>query len=228
MKLLNILIIIILIVATKVSYAKSIKAYVLITANNNIITNVPEPYAPSHAVNKFYADRFYTTNVLKAIPAKCGGGIGTFSPAQGEDLYSNMRWGVDWQTNTRFYIDATGSNVYDNLTGLIWQKYLNNSTRNWEDCITYCANLVYGGFSDWRMPSRKEIFSLVDFSQVNNCLPNGNPFVNVKHSSSYYWTSSTYCGSTFSKWRIAFNYGELTYSPETLVNYVWAVRAGRK
>lgn len=225
MKILKI-IIITAILTTGISVAESIKAYVLVNANNNIITNVPDPYAPSHAVNKFYADRYYTTNVVKYIPAKCGGGVGGFTPSPGEDLYSDMRWGVDWQTNTRFYIDATGSNVYDNLTGLIWQKYLDNSTRDWEGCITYCNNLVYGGFSDWRLPNRRELFSLVDFSEVNPCLPDGHPFVNVKHTSVYYWTSSTYMGSTFLKWRIEFRYGELTYNPNMNSYYVWAVRSG--
>jgi len=58
--------------------------------------------------------------------------------------------------------------VKDNVTGLMWQD--NEDARNREASqsagISYCESIVLNGFSDWRLPSRKELFTLLDFGNV--------------------------------------------------------------
>ena len=34
----------------------------------------------------------------------------------------------------------------------------------WEDALTACNNLVYAGFSDWRLPNATELLSILDYS----------------------------------------------------------------
>ena len=55
----------------------------------------------------------------------------------------------------------------DNITGLVWQKTSNTSKLSPTDASDYCNNLTYGGESDWRLPSIKELYSLIEFSGVD-------------------------------------------------------------
>ena len=42
-------------------------------------------------------------------------------------------------------------------TNLIWQE--NTTTlSNWKDALAYCENLIYAGYSDWRLPNRNEAY----------------------------------------------------------------------
>ena len=62
--------------------------------------------------------------------------------------------------------------VTDNITSLMWQysadinsdSTINASDkRTQSDAITYCDNLSLGGYSDWRLPDIKTLYSLMDF-----------------------------------------------------------------
>jgi len=221
------IIVIILIMIAQCAWAASIKSYVDINMDGNYISNCPIPFAESHAVNKFYAYRLYTQNAKMAFTAKCADGqITGYTPIKGEDLHSDMQWGVDWQTNSRFVADSTGSNIYDNLTGLIWMKNISLTTKTWTNAIDYCTNLVYGSYSDWRFPNRKELFSLVDLSQFDSCLPLLHPFVDVVPTN--YWTSSVRPGETNSACLVSMKSGELSSADKTNLFLVWPVRAGKK
>jgi hypothetical protein len=52
--------------------------------------------------------------------------------------------------------------VIDNVTGLAWQKNPPLETRSWEEAKSYCQSLELGGSSDWRLPTKIELESLVD------------------------------------------------------------------
>ncbi len=54
--------------------------------------------------------------------------------------------------------------VLDKVTGLTWQATVSTSTYAWADAKAYCASLSLGGFKDWRLPSRIELVSIVDFT----------------------------------------------------------------
>lgn len=54
--------------------------------------------------------------------------------------------------------------VVDNVTGLMWQAVASSSTFSWPAAKDHCAALVLGGFSDWRLPSRIELISIVDYT----------------------------------------------------------------
>ena len=54
--------------------------------------------------------------------------------------------------------------VFDSSTNLIWQKeYAENKT--WKDALSYCENLEYAGKSDWRLPNKNELMTLIDYSK---------------------------------------------------------------
>ncbi|MBV1787358.1 DUF1566 domain-containing protein [Marinobacterium sp. D7] len=53
--------------------------------------------------------------------------------------------------------------VSDRITGLIWQQAHNADRLSWPAAQQACAQLALGGFTDWRLPSIKELFSIADF-----------------------------------------------------------------
>ena len=96
---------------------------------------------------------------------------------------------------------------------------------NWQDAVDFCRNLEFAGHLDWRLPSRKELESLIDETQFNLALPESHPFLNVR--SSYYWSGSTYAYNTDYAWDVSMYYGSVSGSSKADVYYVWPVRAGQ-
>ncbi|MCK7477908.1 MAG: DUF1566 domain-containing protein [Candidatus Moduliflexus flocculans] len=55
-----------------------------------------------------------------------------------------------------------GLSVHDNVTGLTWQQSY-EASQYWDDAHCICAALNtpgYGGYTDWRLPTIKELYSL--------------------------------------------------------------------
>lgn len=103
--------------------------------------------------------------------------------------------------------DNRDSTVTDNLTGLIWTKSANlpNGRMTWQEALNYVASLngsQYLGHSDWRLPNRKELRSLVDHSKFGPPLPSEHPFTNISGSSrgAGYWSSSTFAYDPSKAW----------------------------
>ncbi len=87
----------------------------------------------------------------------------------------------------RYYRSSKGV-VYDKKTQLLWQddEDAKKVKKSWNDANSYCSLLNLLGFSDWRLPSQKELKSIVDFSRYN--LTIRKAFKNVK--SDWYWSST--------------------------------------
>ena len=96
--------------------------------------------------------------------------------------------------------------VTDTETGLIWQKtYVSGKT--WQQALFYCESLTYAGYSDWRLPNKNELASLVNYEKYNNP---ASDFPDMP--SQDFWSSSTYASDTSYAWRVYFrstyfNYG---------------------
>lgn len=112
--------------------------------------------------------------------------------------------------------------VTDTKTGLMWTKNANlpGERMNWNDAINYCRNLNHAGYSDWLLPSRGELASLVDYSQRDPALPKGHPFQGVV-STRRYWASRTHANNTERAWAV------VIIGNRTNRCYIWPVRAGQ-
>jgi hypothetical protein len=66
--------------------------------------------------------------------------------------------------NTASYTTANGM-VHDNVTCLDWQQVTSTTTYTVTDAIAYCATVTLGGFSDWRVPTRVEMSSIMDWTR---------------------------------------------------------------
>ncbi len=56
--------------------------------------------------------------------------------------------------------------ILDSKTDLYWQKTSVNG-KTWKEALAYCESLEYAGKGDWRLPSRNELATLIDYSKSN-------------------------------------------------------------
>jgi hypothetical protein len=51
--------------------------------------------------------------------------------------------------------------AYDPETGLVWQNPALDDLLMWQEAMEYCAELVHGGYDDWRLPDVDELQTLL-------------------------------------------------------------------
>ncbi|MFM2089998.1 MAG: hypothetical protein RLZZ127_487 [Planctomycetota bacterium] len=153
---------------------------------------------------------------------------------------SVTRPGVAWPSPR--FTDMGDGTVRDNLTNLYWLKNAGMLTEPllWADALSACRNLASGqaGLSDgsvagdWRLPSVREMLSLVASGSPINAVPNtegngpctpGDPFTNLRQ---FYWTGTILTGGA-SAWSIDMENGQ-TRNPlrSTTFSHAWPVRNG--
>ena len=97
--------------------------------------------------------------------------------------------------------------------------------------VDFANNLSWGTScgsprTDWRLPNRKELESLLDFSNHNPTLPTGHPFINVQGG--HYWSSTTMAGSNNWAWIVEISWvGIWDALDKPSTNSVWPVRSGK-
>lgn len=69
------------------------------------------------------------------------------------------------------FTNNNNGTITDNSTGLMWQQLPLDELFTWQEAKEYAENLTLGGYSDWRLPSVEEAWSVQDFSE-------GWPYVN--------------------------------------------------
>jgi probable HAF family extracellular repeat protein len=119
--------------------------------------------------------------------------------------------------------------IVDKLTGLMWPKNANyfNGVKNWGDAIDSAGNLTLCGHSDWRLPNKKELRTLVNYSHYLPALDAGHPFANVR-SDSYYWSSTTSAYDATKAWIVNISGGASARDAgKNNAYYLWPVRAGQ-
>lgn len=142
--------------------------------------------------------------------------------------------GVAWPS-PRF--TANGDCVTDNLTGLMWTKDANLfGAQLWQPALDSANSMKLCGYADWRLPNRKELFSLVDHQKHSPALPDAHPFTSVQasYANDYYWSSSTDVGygiypyRTDTAWGVSMQDGSLNGLIKDRCFWVWPVRGGRR
>ena len=100
--------------------------------------------------------------------------------------------------------------VTDSKTGLMWQKEYETG-KTWQQALKYCEDSTYAGYSDWRLPNKNELASLLDPGK------SGAPYSNFPDMpSNYFWSSSTFVyNTTENAWYVYFNYGGVSNGGKT-------------
>lgn len=166
-------------------------------------------------------------------------GTGTI-PCAGTGQDADLARGVAWP-EPRF-VDRGDGSIEDHLTGLVWLANANCfGAVDWLPALSAANGLASGacGLSDgslpgdWRLPNRKELHSLVDYSQTLPMIPAGSPFNSVAAAN---YHSSTTCAPgllTSGEVTVHMGNGYETCSYKQTMNgnvpqpaYVWPVRGG--
>lgn len=102
----------------------------------------------------------------------------------------------DYLINAPSFTNNGNGTITDNITSLMWQQ-ADGGEMTIENAITYCDNLVLGGFSDWRLPTKQESMSILNLDKNNPAL-NTVYFPNT--NAEYWWTSTVNYSNANSIW----------------------------
>ena len=179
--------------------------------------------APAGVLN--LAQTGQTTCYDTSVPAQAVACSTAAIPA-GQD--GATRTGVAAPT-PRFSVDGTGNCQVDNLTGLMWTRNANLpvGTRTWQQALDFANNLNLCGFTDWRLPNRKELRTLANYGATDNATALvAQGFNNVVQTGDY-WSSTWYANSPANAWFFRMSDGDVDTLGKAFSGFVWPVRAGQ-
>jgi hypothetical protein len=204
-----------------------------------------------------------TYTVVDTGQAKCyNNGSDISCPAEGAAFY-----GQDAQfdgNQPSYTLSADGLTVYDNVTGLTWTQSPDldgDGDIDIDDKLTFAEAQTYpdilnaasfGDYNDWRLPSIKELYSLMDFRGTDPIIGGGTagltPFIDTdyfafgygneaageRNIDAQFWSSTEYAGTVFNGQQATFGlnladgrikgYPSGTSGPMGKLNYVYFVR----
>lgn len=112
----------------------------------------------------------------------------SYSATSGED--------ADVVVNGISLVNNGDGTITDNITGLMWQR-TDGGEMIWENATSYCNNLVQGGYSDWRMPTAMELFSINNYDRINPAL---DTVFFIKTAAQYWWSSDLQVNDATKVW----------------------------
>lgn len=121
--------------------------------------------------------------------------------------------------------------VEDGLTGLVWPRLAQpfETGLSWPEAFQAIDAMNRGnrfGFADWRLPNRRELYSLVDHGEREPALPSGHPFERVWAGKC--WTATTSARDHAYAWWVQFSGGRMFFGNKADDAVVWPVRGESK
>lgn len=122
----------------------------------------------------------------------------------------------------QYSVNADAGTVVDNMSGLIWQRGHSDSRMSLADAGIYCADLVLGGSSEWRVPALFELSTIVSPDRSGPAIdlvafPDTPP-------SEQFWVSTPYVGRPNNVWAIDFKDGHSSNFGSAVTFFVRCVR----
>ncbi len=126
--------------------------------------------------------------------------------------------------NPAHYTDMGDGTVRDDVTCLLWQKTAPTDTAyTWSDAKAKCTgNPLLGGVG-WRLPSRIELISIVDYTRRDPSIP-VLAFPSTRPNPPY-WTWSP-LPSTTDAFAVSFHVGEVLHADQSTMYLARCVRGG--
>ena len=141
-------------------------------------------------------------------------------PAKGKTYYGQD---AQYHGPVMAYRDNNDGTVSDLNTRLMWQQSDDGEERNWQQACDYCADLDLAGYSDWRIPTKFELYSIVDLGRY---IPSINTDYFLDCKDSMYWSGSTGAGGGANAWGVDFGGGGVYDGYKTIGFPVRCVRLG--
>jgi len=147
------------------------------------VTVASRPASPDQVCNVYYHSGTVNGSDVNDVEVACfvgeynvvdTGQVTCYDSATGnETVCTGFGYDADYDGNQPDYtVSADGTMVTDNVTGLVWTQTPDTNgdgvvdaddKMTLDDAETYCSTLKNGGF-EWRLPSVKELYSLILFS----------------------------------------------------------------
>jgi hypothetical protein len=163
-------------------------------------------------------------HILKTGLSRCFDSAGREIDCSDTGQDADMGIGLD-EPEPRFRLES--DTVLDRLTGLCWT--MSAATFElpmpWAEALEAIQELnsrQHLGYSDWRLPSRRELRSLIDHGASRPALPQGHPFRQV--SQTWYWTSTSSAMYPAYAWYVHMEGGRMFWGAKDRDYLVWPVR----
>ncbi len=102
-----------------------------------------------------------TYSIVDTGQVKCYDNGGEISPPSPGAPFHGQD--AQCQGNQPSYTDNGDGTITDNVTGMMWVKARGVKT-TWDDAVSGAAGFSLAGHNDWRLPTIKELYSLIDFT----------------------------------------------------------------
>ncbi len=124
---------------------------------------------------------------------------------------------ADYPRNPQSFTDNGDGTVTDNNTFLMWQQEDDHERRNWGPANTYCTNLSLGGYNDWRLPTAKELVSIVNYGNANPAIdttyfPKTGAWAHYEMVNNPNYATSTESRDDWSFFIVQFSNGAVSYT----------------
>jgi hypothetical protein len=175
---------------------------------------------------------------------QCDQGAGTLGACPGSPAGQDANVGAGTPFN---YTDNGDGTITDNVTGLMWEKLSDDGgIHDWANSYTWAdafnvkigalnAGSGFAGHTDWRLPNRRELESLVDAGRMSpsidpvfnsGCAANCTVLTCSCTNSFAYWSSTTYQSNPVGAWFVDFSDGRVAFDGKSTPYNVRAVRGG--
>jgi hypothetical protein len=161
----------------------------------------------------------------------------------GQNLVNHVRL-VHGTDAAPSYQAAIAGTVRDPATGLHWRQCVDGmsvsgatctgtaQTYTWQaalDRVTAVNQAGFAGYTDWRLPNRNELASIVDFSNDSPALDTTAfpGFPQVGGVTPNFWSSTPYAGNGAQAWSIGFEDGDVAPLDQSNAFFILLVRGGQ-
>jgi len=131
------------------------------------------------------------------------------APSEGQPFYGQD---ASYSGNQPSYLDNCDGTISDLVTGLMWTKAIDGK-QTYEEAKAGAASCSVGGYGDWRLPTIKELYSLILFSGTDPSgpsSPSSIPFLDSQYFDfefgdeskgeriidAQYWSATEYVSTT--------------------------------
>lgn len=128
------------------------------------------------------------------------------APQEGDDFFGQD---ANYQGKQPSYTSNGDGTITDNVTGLMWEQNMGEKI-SFDEAFTKAQNSTLANYSDWRVPTIKELYSLIQFTgQVKGATaikffiateyfdqPLGDVSIGEREIDAQTWSSTEYVGLT--------------------------------
>jgi hypothetical protein len=119
-------------------------------------------------------------------------------PDTGQQVSYTLTYGEDsdYSIFPPAYVIHPDGTVTDSVTGLMWMS-ADGGEMTFENARVYADTLTFAGYSDWRLPTGVELFSIQHHQYSNPAL---DPVAFTQGTAEYWWSSETQVNDSNKIW----------------------------